>query len=132
MAEEVGLKFNMDTVKPTNTFNAHRVIHFAKNKGLQHEMKERLLKAYFTEGKNVGDVPTLANLAKEIGLNKDEALKALKEKQFTDEVVQDIERAHKIGVEGVPFFLINNKYGLSGAQPVEVFVEALRKIDQES
>ncbi|MDZ7807342.1 MAG: DsbA family protein [Gracilimonas sp.] len=83
MAEKAGLNFNMDDVKPTNTFNAHRVIHFAKNQGLQHEMKERLLKAYFTEGKNVGDVSNLAELADDIGLDKEEVLKALNEKQFT-------------------------------------------------
>lgn len=132
MAEKVGLDFNMDAVKPTNTFNAHRVIQFADSKGLQHEMKERLLKAYFTEGKNVGDVATLSELAEDIGLDKKEVFKTLNRKQFTDEVLQDIERAHKIGVQGVPFFLINNKYGLSGAQPVEAFVEALTKIKKES
>jgi protein disulfide-isomerase len=132
MAEKAGLNFNMDEVKPTNTFNAHRMIHFAESKGLQHEMKERLLKAYFTEGKNIGDLTTLAELASDIGLDKNETMKILNQKQFTDEVVEDVERAHKIGVQGVPFFLINNKYGLSGAQPVEVFVEALDKIQKES
>jgi predicted DsbA family dithiol-disulfide isomerase len=108
------------------------MIHFAESKGLQHEMKERLLKAYFTEGRNVGDLTTLAELASDIGLDKNETMKILNQKQFTDEVVEDVERAHKIGVQGVPFFLINNKYGLSGAQPVEVFVEALDKIQKES
>ncbi|WP_103666158.1 DsbA family oxidoreductase [Gracilimonas amylolytica] len=131
-AEQAGLKFNMDDVKPVNTFNAHRVIHLAKNKGLQHEMKERLLKAYFTEGVNVADPDELARLGYDVGLNRDEILTALNEKQYTEEVVQDIEQAHKIGVQGVPFFLINNKYGLSGAQPVDVFVNALTKIEQES
>ena len=132
MAKDVGLNFNMDNVKPTNTFNAHRLIHFADSKGLQHEMKERLLKAYFTEGQNVGDISTLSELASDIGLDQKKVKEILSEKKFTDEVVQDIERAYKIGVQGVPFFLINNKYGLSGAQPVEVFVEALTKIHQES
>lgn len=131
-AEQAGLKFNMDDVKPVNTFNAHRVIHLAKNKGLQHEMKERLLKAYFTEGVNVADPDELARLGYDVGLNRDKILTALNEKQYTEEVVQDIEQAHKIGVQGVPFFLINNKYGLSGAQPVDVFVNALTKIEQES
>lgn len=132
MADNAGLNFNMNEVKPTNTFNAHRMIHFAESKGLQNEMKERLLKAYFTEGKNVGDVSTLAELAGEIGLDTNEAMKVINEKQFTDEVLKDVERAHKIGVQGVPFFLINNKYGLSGAQPIEVFIEALNKIRKES
>jgi len=132
MAKDVGLNFNMDNVKPTNTFNAHRLIHFADSKGLQHEMKERLLKAYFIEGQNVGDISTLSELASDIGLNQKQVKEVLSEKKFTDEVVQDIERAHKIGVQGVPFFLVNNKYGLSGAQPVEVFVEALTRIHQES
>lgn len=132
MAEEAGLKFNMDEVKPTNTFNAHRLIHFAKRNDLQHEMKERLLKAYFSEGINVGDITNLSELAGDIGLDQTEALEILKNKQFTDEVVKDIEHAHKIGVQGVPFFLINNKYGLSGAQPINAFVTALDKIQQES
>lgn len=131
-AEQAGIKFNMDDVKPVNTFNAHRVIHLAKNKGLQHEMKERLLKAYFTEGVNVADPDELVRLGYDVGLNRDEILTALNEKQYTEEVVQDIEQAHKIGVQGVPFFLINNKYGLSGAQPVDVFVNAITKIEQES
>lgn len=132
MAEKAGLNFNMDEVKPTNTFKAHRMIHFAESKGLQNEMKERLLKAYFTEGKNVGDESNLIELAGEIGLDTNEAMKVLNEKQYTDAVLKDVERAHKIGVQGVPFFLINNKYGLSGAQPVEVFIEALDKIRKES
>lgn len=132
MAANVGLDFDMDNVKPTNTFNAHRLIQFAKSKDLQHEMKERLLKAYFTEGKHVGDISTLTELASDVGLDQHEVTKVLNSKEFTDEVVHDIERAHKIGVQGVPFFLINNKYGLSGAQPVEVFIEALNKIDREA
>lgn len=132
MAENAGLDFNMDEVKPTNTFNAHRLIHFAKSNGLQNEMKERLLRAYFTEGINIGDTTKLAELAADIGLDKDATLQTLIGKEYTDEVVEDIERAHKIGVQGVPFFLINNKYGLSGAQPVETFKNALKKIQAGS
>lgn len=128
MAEKEGLDFNMDSIKPVNTFKAHRLLHYADKQEKQHEMKEALLKAYFTDGKDVGDMDTLAQLAGEIGLDEAEVKDFLNTQQFSDRVREDMDKARKIGIQGVPFFLINNKYGLSGAQPTEVFEEALQKI----
>lgn len=130
MASRAGLHFDMDNVKPTNTFNAHQIIHLAKKEGKQDEMKEALLSGYFSEGKHVGDTETLVDLAGKTGLNKQEVGKVLKNNSYSNRVVKDVEEAHSLGVQGVPFFYIDGKYGLSGAQPVEVFVEALTEISQ--
>lgn len=132
MASKAGLSFDMDSLIPTNTFNAHQLIHLAKEKGKQDEMKEALLSAYFTEGKHVGKPEVLIEIAKSIGINEQEVGKVLEDNSYSNKVVKDVEEAHSLGVQGVPFFYINGKYGLSGAQPVEVFVEALSKIASES
>lgn len=131
MASKAGLTYNMDKVKPTNSFNAHQLIHLAKEHGKQDKMKEALLSAYFVEGKHVGKKDVLADIASEVGLKRKEAEQVLENNSYSSQVVSDVEEAHRIGVQGVPFFYINEKYGLSGAQPVEVFVEALQKIAQE-
>lgn len=131
MASEAGLNYNMDEVQPTNSFNAHQLIHLAKEQGKQDEMKEALLSAYFIEGKHIGDKTVLINIASQVGLDRSKAEGVLEDQAYSNEVVNDVEKAHKIGVQGVPFFYINEKYGLSGAQPVEVFVEALTKIAKE-
>jgi protein disulfide-isomerase len=131
MASKAGLNFNMDQVQPTNSFNAHQLIHFAAEVDKQDEMKEALLSAYFEQGKHVGNTDTLIEIAAEVGLDKSKAQHALQNNTYSTAVVADVEKAHKIGVQGVPFFYINEKYGLSGAQPVEVFVEALTEISQE-
>lgn len=128
MAKETGLEYHMDTLIQTNTFDAHRLTLFAKTKGLMEEMTERLLRAYFTESKHIGDYDTLTELAVEIGLNREEVQTMLNSNAMVDEVRKDIQIAKQIGVTGVPFFLINNKYALTGAQPVETFVEVLLKI----
>ncbi|MBD3617321.1 MAG: DsbA family oxidoreductase [Gracilimonas sp.] len=131
MASSAGLDYHMDEVKPTNSFNAHQLIHLAKEVGRQNEMKEALLSAYFVEGKHIGKEEVLSDLAVSAGLDESKVREALQNNTYSDKVVQDIEEAHRIGVQGVPFFYINNKYGLSGAQPVQVFVEALSKIASE-
>lgn len=131
MANKAGLNFNMDEVKPTNSFNAHQLIHLAHKHDKQDEMKEALLSAYFTEGKHVGKPETLVQIATDVGLDKQEAQDILKNNTYSGQVVNDVEEAHRLGVQGVPFFYINEKYGLSGAQPVEVFKEALQKISEE-
>lgn len=131
MASNVGLNFDMGSLIPTNTFNAHQLIHLAKEEGKQDEMKEALLSAYFSEGKHVGKADTLVKIAKKVGIDVQKAKQALKDNSYSNKVVQDVEEAHSLGVQGVPFFYINEKYGLSGAQPVEVFVEALSKIASE-
>ena len=125
MAKAVGLDYRFDKAQHTNTFDAHRLIHLAKKHNLGNEMKERLLKAYFTEGELISDHATLARLAAETGLDKDEAAKMLAGNEFTDAVKQDIEEASRLGARGVPFFVMNRKYGVSGAQDPSAFVEAL-------
>lgn len=132
MASSAGLDYSMDDVKPTNSFNAHQLIHLAKEHSKQDEMKEALLSAYFVEGKHVGDIDTLIEIASDIGIDRNKAKQVLEDNTYSNQVVNDVEEAHRIGVQGVPFFYINDKYGLSGAQPVEVFVEALKKISEEN
>lgn len=126
-AEAVGLTYYFDSMIITNTFDAHRLAHFAAQYGKMNEMTERLLKAYFTDCKHIGDHETLAALAAEIGLDKNEAAKMLAGDQYTKEVRADEQEAVNLGIRGVPFFVINNKYAISGAQPSEVFLGALQK-----
>jgi len=131
MASKAGLNFDMDSLIPTNTFNAHQLIHLAKEEGKQNEMKEALLSAYFSEGEHLGEPNTLVEIAKQIGIDEQKAKKVLENNSYSNKVVKDVEEAHSLGVQGVPFFYINKKYCLSGAQPVKVFVEALSKIASE-
>lgn len=131
MASKAGLHFDMDSLIPTNTFNAHQLIHLAKEEGKQNEMKEALLSAYFREGEHLGEPSTLVEIAKQIGIDEQKTKKVLENNSYSNKVVKDVEEAHSLGVQGVPFFYINKKYGLSGAQPVKVFVEALSKIASE-
>lgn len=130
-AKEVGLIYHLDQVKPTNTFDAHRLIHFAKKHGKENEMVVRLFDAYFTEVKQVADHSTLIELAAEVGLNKQEVKEMLDSTNYGDDVRKEEQDANQIGVTGVPFFVINRKYAISGAQPSEVFLEVLEKVKQE-
>jgi protein disulfide-isomerase len=131
MAEGEGLNFDMDAIQPVNTFKAHRLLHFAAKNGKQHEIKEALLNAYFTEGKDVGNIDTLTGLANDVGLDKTKTKEFLANNHFSEKVNRDMQKAREMGIQGVPFFLINKKYGLSGAQPMEAFKEALQKILNE-
>jgi predicted DsbA family dithiol-disulfide isomerase len=126
-AQAVGLAYHFDTMILTNTFDAHRLSHFAARYGKMHEMTEALLKAYFTDSKHIGDHETLAALAAEVGLDQAEAAGMLGGDEFTSEVRADEQEAVNLGVRGVPFFVINRKYAVSGAQPSEVFLDALQK-----
>ncbi|MBY5950173.1 DsbA family oxidoreductase [Algoriphagus sp. NF] len=127
MAKEHGLEFDFEKAKVANTKNAHRLIHFAKQQGKGGEMKERLLKAYFSDGENVDDPNTLIKLGAEIGLKESEIKSMLASNQFDDAVDQDIYESRLIGVRGVPFFVLDRKFGISGAQPDEVFEETIEK-----
>ncbi|WP_421385521.1 DsbA family oxidoreductase [Bacillus salacetis] len=131
MAKEVGLDYQMDTMILTNTFDAHRLVMFAKTKGLMKEMTERILKAFFTESKHIGDHETLTELAVETGLDREAVQQMLASDEMADAVRADEQAAQQIGVSGVPFYLINQKYALTGAQPTEVFVQALKKVIAE-
>lgn len=131
IAKEVGLDYKMDTLILTNTFDAHRLTMFAKTKGLMKEMTERILRAYFTESKHIGDHDTLTELAVEVGLDRDEVKNMLASEAMADVVREEEQLARQYRVTGVPFFLINKKYALTGAQPTEAFVQALKKVIAE-
>jgi predicted DsbA family dithiol-disulfide isomerase len=121
-----GLDFDLDVAVPANTVDAHRVIHLAERQGLQGQMKERLLRAHFTEGEAVGEVPTLVRLAAEVGLDADTVRSLLATEELTDAVRADESEARALGISGVPFFVIDRRYGVSGAQPSEHLLEALQ------
>ena len=125
----VGIDFKFDDMVSTNTFNAHRLIQLAAQHGKQDEMEELLFKAMFTEGKHVGDAATLEGIAKEAGFDAAEMLKGT---EFTREVRQDEAQAQELGIRGVPFFVFDRKYAISGAQPVGVFNDTLQKVWDES
>ncbi len=127
MAAEVGLQYDFDRAVVANSFNAHRLMHLAHKHGSGDEAKEALLKAYFTEGKNIDDKQTLIEIGVKIGLSALEVDQMLESNAFADEVKHDIAEAQYLGIRGVPFFVLNNKYGISGAQAVPVFLETLNK-----
>ncbi len=124
-AATVGLEFNWQETKSGNTFDAHRLIHFAATQGRADAMKERLLRAFFTEGEQVGDREVLVRLAAEAGLDEQQAREALESGAHAEDVRADIAQAQAYGIRGVPFFVIDGKYGISGAQPTELFSQAL-------
>jgi len=131
-AQEVGLAYQFDKAIPANTFLAHQLIHFGAHHGRQDAMKERLFAAYYLEGQNVGEIDTLARLAGEIGLDVAEARHALLASTYAEEVRRDEYEAQQIQVRGVPFFVFDDKYAVSGAQPSEVFAEVLDTVWAEA
>lgn len=130
-AKDVGLTYHFDTMIPTNSFDAHRLAKFAKEHGKAQEMNERLLKAYFTDSKKISDIEILADLAEEIGLDRKRTLNVLKGSEYGQLVRQDEAEAKQIGITGVPFFVLNQKYAISGAQPTETFIKALNMVWEE-
>ena len=127
MAAEAGLTYNFDKAVVANSFNAHRYSHLAKKHGLGIEAEEQLFKAYFTDGKNIDDKSTLIELGTTLGLDANEVKQTLESSDFADDVKRDIAEARQLGIQGVPFFVLNNKYGISGAQAVPVFEQTLQK-----
>lgn len=127
-AKEVGLTINNDTAKYTNTFDAHRLFHHAKAVGKGNELDGRLKKAYFTDSLLISDFDTLITLADEVGISKDDARSVLESGRYTDEVKAEINEAGQIGVRGVPFFVFDRKYAVSGAQPEDVFTKTLETV----
>jgi len=124
-AEEAGLKFYIDRTAPTNTFDAHRLVHLAAKHGLQDKAEERLFSAYFTEGKQIGDKGVLTELAVEIGIPPDETIRLLNGDSYSKEVRHDEDEGRKLGINAVPCFVIDRKFMVRGAQPPEVFLGAL-------
>ena len=132
IAHQVGLQFNFEKAVVANSFDAHRLSHLAKKYNLQNELEEKLFSAYFIEGKNTADYETLLQIANEVGLDKAEVSTMLNGNTFANEVHQDIEQAQQIGVRGVPFFVLNQKYAISGAQESDTFLQALHKAYDET
>lgn len=131
MAGEAGLEYDMDRAVVANSFDAHRLVQLAKRSGLGDAMEERLFRAYFTEGKNIADHATLLELAADTGLEKEQVEKVLAGRAFTEEVEKDIYEAKQINVRGVPYFVFNDRYAVSGAQPSATFAGALQAAWQE-
>ncbi len=128
VAAEAGLEYRFDLLQHTNTVKAHELLHHAKANDLQHEMEERLMSAYFTEGKHVGRIDDLVDLAVEVGLDADETRQALESSVHLSAVRQDQAQARAYGIQGVPFFVIDGQYGISGAQPPAAFENVLRDL----
>ena len=133
LAAEEGLDFHFERLRPANTFTAHRLLHLAAARGRQSELKEELQKAHFTQGLSVSDPDTLVGLAVRAGLDADEVRSTLADPNaYAQEVRADLRKARAYGINGVPFFVFDSKYGVSGAQPSEVFLDVLQKTLQES
>ena len=130
-AKTAGLDFYFEKAILANSFNAHRLLHLAKKYNLANDLEELLFKAYLTEGKNINDLDTLSKLGIEVGLDAETVAKVLNSDTYGAEVQQDQEEANAIGVQGVPFFVLDNKYAISGAQPATAFLETLEKVWQE-
>lgn len=127
MAAEVGLTYDFDKAIVANSFNAHRFAHLAKQNSLGDEAEEALFKAYFTEGKNIADHDTLTEIGVALGLDKTAIKETLTTDKYAADVHQDIAQAQQLGIRGVPFFVMDNKYGVSGAQAVPAFLQTLEK-----
>ena len=123
-----GLEFNLEGTLTGNTFDAHQLVHLAHAHGLQDAVVERLFRAYFTEQQSLFDQQTLVELGADAGLNRDEMAAALREKRYANAVDMDIDVAHRLGVTGVPFYVINDRYGISGAQAPETFLDVLQRV----
>lgn len=131
IAASVGLEYDFSSVRHIKTLKAHQVLHLAKARGPQLEVAERLFRGYFVEGRHVGHDDSLAELAAEAGLDRDEVLAALADERFAGDVDTDIAQARTYGITGVPFYVLEGRYGVSGAQDPEVFANALRQVAAE-
>lgn len=130
-AKSVGLEYNYEIIQLTNSFDAHRVAKWARKYNKETEVTNRFMKAYFTEGKNIADIDTLVSLIGELGLNEVEAKEVLNGSGYRNIVEDEINEGRKVGVRGVPFFVLNRKYGISGAQSEEYFTKVLEQLWSE-
>lgn len=130
-ANKVGLEYHMDSVKMTNTLNAHQLLHYAKVNGKANEAEELLFKSVFTYGKDVNDDEVLADVAEDLGLDRTDFANALKENKMLENVEEDKYEAQQFGIRSVPYFVFNRKYAVSGAQEPESFGEVLEKVYSE-
>jgi predicted DsbA family dithiol-disulfide isomerase len=131
MATAAGLNYRLQDAVVANSVNAHRLLHFARKSGKAGEMKENLFRAYFCEAKNIDDEATLLAIAKDAGLDETDARKVISGNDFHRDVKSDYAEAQQLNISGVPFFVFNRKYAISGAQPVELFVQTLEKLASE-
>lgn len=128
IAASVGLQYRLDTAQQVNTVRAHELSHFAKEQGRQLPMIERLFRAYFTESRNLGSIDELAALAGEVGLDTAKAEQALRHNTYLPAVKADVKAAARYGINGVPFFVFDDTYGVSGAQPADTFAAVIAEI----
>jgi predicted DsbA family dithiol-disulfide isomerase len=128
IARDAGLEYRFDLLKHTNTVKAHELLHFAKEQGRQHELAERLMAAYFVEGRHLGREDELVALAEDVGLDGSAARDALTSGRYLAAVRADQAQASAYGINGVPFFVIDGTYGVSGAQPAEAFTQIVRQV----
>lgn len=128
VARSVGLDFNFDVLQHTNTVRGHQMLHLAKVNGVQLEMAERLFRAYFTEGRHLGRIDELARLGADVGLDPDEVTGVLDADGMVHAVRADQEQAMRLGIAGVPFHVIEGRYGISGAQAPESFLDVLERV----
>ncbi|GAA2174804.1 protein disulfide isomerase FrnE [Arthrobacter parietis] len=131
-AADVGVNFDFDSVVVGNSFPAHRFLHLAKSLGHGNEAKEAILSAHFEQGLNTSDTDVLVKLGNDLGIDEQSVRDTMAGDRFADDVRRDISEAQTLGVSGVPFFVIDRKYGISGAQPVELFRQALDQAWQEA
>jgi predicted DsbA family dithiol-disulfide isomerase len=122
-----GLEYHLEGTVTGNTFDAHQLVHLAHDRGKQDTMIERLYRAYFTEQRSIFDEASLVELAADAALDPDDARAALRERRYADAVHSDIDGARRLGATGVPFFVIDEQYGVAGAEASDVFLEVLRK-----
>jgi predicted DsbA family dithiol-disulfide isomerase len=130
-ARGVGLDFRYDRIRPGNTFDAHRVIHLAAERGLQTQVKERMFRGYFTEGAAIGLPEEVERLAVDAGLDAEEVAEVLESDAYAAEVRADEADAHQLGATGVPFFVFDGRYAVGGAQPPDVLLEVLQRCWRE-
>lgn len=130
-AKTVGLDYDFENMKPGNTFDAHRLVKLAETENLSGVVAESLLRANFIDAKEVGKIEVLLQIAEDAGISQERAKEMLESDEFAEDVKADITEARQVGVQGVPFFVINRKYAISGAQPAETFAEALQKVAKE-
>lgn len=130
-AKEVGLNYDFSNLMEENTLKAHRLVKWAEQQGDVTALVEALLHSHFIEGKRIGQEDVLLDIAEQVGLQRAEVAKILAVDEFKNEVEADIQEGLQLGVRGVPFFVLNRKYGISGAQPQEVFEDTIRKVAEE-
>jgi len=132
VGEKAGIAFNFDKMpKVINTFPLHKMLYVARAEGTQFDLEERFFKAYFTDGVDFSDIDQLIVFLENIGWNREKTESILANDEISFQVSQEIKHFQGLGVTGVPFFILNNKYGISGAQPISVFLDTLNSTAAE-